>query len=135
MTGQAGPAIALGALYFGILVIGFGCALRTRTASDFHLAGHALGAVRAALSQAAGAYGCWILIGVSGAAYTLDLAAAWFGAGILAGAALTWFYIGPAVHRQARAAGVLTAFELLGNPSGTEASRSESCRPPCWHCP
>ena len=124
MTSQAGLAIALGALLIGELLIGFRCAPRTRSVSDFHLAGGSLGAARAALSQAAGAYGLWILIGVSGAAYTLGLAAAWIGGGILAGAALTWFYVGPAVHRQARAAGVMTAFELLGDPSGTEASRS-----------
>jgi Na+/proline symporter len=124
MTSQAGLSIALGGLYAAVLTIGFWCALHTRSTDDFHLAGRSLGAVRAALSQAAGAYGSWILIGVSAAAYTLGLAAAWFGAGILSGAAITWFYVGPAVHRQARAAGVLTAFELLGNPSGTEASRS-----------
>jgi Na+/proline symporter len=124
MTSQAILSIALGALYLGVLLIGIWCMRRTRSAEDFHLAGRSLGAARAALSQAAGAYGSWILIGVSGAAYLLGVAAAWIGAGILAGAALTWFHVGPAVHRQARAAGVATAFELLGNHSQTQASRS-----------
>jgi len=124
MTGRAALIIALSALLTCVLVIGLWCARRTRSVEDFHLAGRTLGAFRAGLSQAAGAYGLWILIGVSGAAYALGLAAAWIAAGVLSGAALGWFYLGPAIHREARAAGATTAFELLGRPGHDLASRS-----------
>jgi Na+/proline symporter len=126
MTSKTALSIALGALCISAILIGFWCARRTESFSDFHLAGRTLGPFRAALSQAAGAYGLWILIGVSGAAYTLGLAAAWIGAGVLVGAALTWFYVGPAIHRHARAAGATTAFELLGNSASADASRGVS---------
>lgn len=124
MTSRSALFIALCALLACVLVIGAWCARRTRNVDDYHLAGRALGAWRAGLSQAAGAYGLWILIGVSGAAYTLGLAAAWIGIGVLAGAALAWVYVGPGIHAQARAAGATTAFELLGRPGADDASRS-----------
>lgn len=124
MTSRAALIIALSAMFTCVLVIGLWCARRTRSVEDFHLAGRTLGAFRAGLSQAAGAYGLWILIGVSGAAYALGLAAVWIAAGVLAGAALGWFYLGPAIHREARAAGATTAFELLGRPGHDFASRS-----------
>jgi len=124
MTSRFALVIALCALLACVLVIGAWCARRTRTVDDFHLAGRTLGAWRAGLSQAAGAYGLWILIGVSGAAYTLGLAAAWIGIGVLAGVALAWFYVGPAIHSQARAVGATTAFELLGQPGRGDALRS-----------
>ena len=124
MTSRAALSIALSALFVVVLLIGLWNARRARSVSDFHLAGGTLGAFRAALSQAAGAYGLWILIGVSGAAYTLGLAAVWMCAGVLAGASLTWFYVGPTIHRQARAAGATTAFELLSRPGRMDSSRS-----------
>ena len=96
-----------------VLLVGLWCARRTGSVEEFHLAGRNLGTVRVGLSQAVTAYGLWIVLGVSGAAYTLGLAAVWIAAGILLGAALSWFYVGPAVNRQARARGAVTAFELL----------------------
>jgi Na+/proline symporter len=99
------------------------CARRTGSVADFHLAGRELGAVRAGLSQGMSAYGLWIILGVAGAAYTVGFAAVWIAVGILVGAALSWFYIGPSVQRQSRARGVSTVFELLaseraGSPRG-----------------
>ena len=83
--------------------------------------------MRAGLSQALSAYGLWIVLGVSGAAYTLGLAAMWIAAGILLGAAISWFYVGPSVHRQARARGVRTAFELLASDRpGSPRSAAQS---------
>lgn len=113
MTSQQTTLFALGALAAIVVILGLWSARRTGTVEDFHLAGRSLGAWRAGLSQAASAYGLWIVLGVSGAAYTLGIAAAWIAVGILLGAALGWFYVGTAVHRQARARGALTAFELL----------------------
>jgi Na+/proline symporter len=124
MTSRSALFIALCALLACVLLIGAWCARRTRNVDDFHLAGRTLGGWRVGLSQAAGAYGLWILIGVSGAAYTLGLAAAWIGIGVLAGAALAWFYVGPGIHSQARMVGATTAFELLGQPGSGDASRS-----------
>jgi Na+/proline symporter len=113
MTSHQTTLFALGALAVIVVLLGLWSARRTGSVEDFHLAGRSLGAVRAGLSQAASAYGLWIVLGVSGAAYTLGLAAAWIAVGILLGAALGWFYVGPSVHRQARARGAVTAFELL----------------------
>lgn len=127
MTSHQTTLFALGALAVIVVLLGLWSARRTGSVEDFHLAGRSLGAVRAGLSQAASAYGLWIVLGVSGAAYTLGLAAAWIAVGILLGAALGWFYVGPSVHRQARARGAVTAFELLaterpGAPRSTAQS-------------
>lgn len=124
MTIRQAVLLAVGTLAALVLLIGLGCARRTRSVEDFHLAGRSLGAFRAALSQAAGAYGLWILIGVSGAAFVLGFSAVWIGAGILAGAALSWFYVGPALHRQSRSQGASTSFELLGGADPPGATRS-----------
>jgi sodium/proline symporter len=113
MTSHQTMLFAMAALAAIVVILGLWCARRTGTVEDFHLGGRTLGAVRAGLSQAVSAYGLWIVLGVSGAAYTLGLAAVWIAVGILLGAALGWFYVGPSVHRQARARGAVTAFELL----------------------
>jgi sodium/proline symporter len=113
MTSHQTMLLAIGGCTAVVLLAGLWGARRSATVEEFHLAGRELGAVRAGLSQAACAYGLWVVLGVSGAAYTLGLAAAWIAVGILLGAALSWFYVGPAIHRQARARGALTSFELL----------------------
>lgn len=115
MTSHQTMLLAIGGSAALVLLLGLWGARRTSTVDEFHLAGRGLGAVRAGLSQAASAYGLWIVLGVSGAAYTLGIAAVWIAAGILLGAALNWFYVGPAIHRQARARGVSTVFELLAS--------------------
>src|SRR5262245_4883252 len=113
MTSHQTLLFALGVYAAIVVLVGLWCARRAGTVVDFHLAGRGLGALRAGLSQGASAYGLWVVLGVSGAAYTLGLAAAWIAAGILLGAALGWFYVGPSVNRQARARGAMTSFELL----------------------
>ncbi len=124
MTSHQTLLLAMGGTAALVLLLGLWTARRTGTIEDFHLAGRGLGALRAGLSQATSAYGLWIVLGVSGAAYTFGLAAAWIAAGILLGAALTWFYVGPAIHRQARARGVTTAFELLATDRPGSAAQS-----------
>lgn len=127
MTSHQITLFAIGGTAAVVLLVGLWCARRAGSIEDFHLAGRELGAIRAGLSQAATAYGLWIVIGVSGAAYTLGFSAVWIAAGILLGAALSWFYVGPAVHRQARARGVTTAFELLTpDRPGTSRSAAQS---------
>jgi sodium/proline symporter len=113
MTSHQTLLFAIGGCAALVLFIGLWCARRSGTVEDFHLAGRGLGALRAGLSQGVSAYGLWIILGVSGAAYLLGIAAVWIAAGVLLGAALSWFYVGPAVHREARARGASTAFELL----------------------
>ncbi len=128
MTSRETVLLAVSALAAVVLVAGVWCARRVGNVEDFHLSGRGLGALRAGLSQAASAYGLWIIIGVSGAAYTIGFAAVWIAAGILFGAALSWFYVGPAVHSQARSRGATTSFELLaaadrhGSPRSTAQS-------------
>ncbi|HSD75196.1 MAG TPA: hypothetical protein VLB75_10535 [Steroidobacteraceae bacterium] len=113
MTSHQTMLLAVGGFAALALLVGLWCARRVGSVADFHLAGRELGAVRAGLSQAASAYGLWIVLGVSGAAYTVGFAALWIAVGILLGAALSWFYVGPSVHRQARSRGATTIFELL----------------------
>ncbi len=124
MSSREAVLLAVGASAALVLLIGLWCARRTRSVEDFHLVGRALGAFRAGLSQAASAYGLWILVGVSGAAYVLGFSAVWIGVGILIGAALCWFYVGPAIHREARLRGATTAFELLATADRQGSSRS-----------
>jgi Na+/proline symporter len=126
MTSHQTMVLALGGSAAVVLLVGLWCARRAGSIDDFHLAGRELGAVRAALSQAASAYGLWILLGVTGAAYTIGFAAVWIAVGVLLGAALSWFYVGPAVHRQARARGATTAFELLATAQGAPRSAAQS---------
>ena len=80
MTSQQTMLLAIGSCAAVVLLAGLWGARRSATAEEFHLAGRELGALRAGLSQAASAYGLWVVLGVSGAAYTLGLAAAWIAA-------------------------------------------------------
>ena len=54
-----------------------------------------LGAWRLGLSQAAGTYSFWILLGASALAYVRGFAALWLVAGVAIGLVLHWFFIAP----------------------------------------
>ncbi|HEU4532369.1 MAG TPA: M48 family metalloprotease [Steroidobacteraceae bacterium] len=63
-----------------------------------------LGAWRLGLSQAAGTYSFWILLGTSAMAYVRGFAALWLVAGFAIGLALHWFFVGPRLRASAQPA-------------------------------
>jgi Na+/proline symporter len=111
----------LGGIALLVLVIGLWTRRRVRSGEDLRPA-HALGVVRSGLSGAASAYSFWVMVGVTGAAFTLGWSALWIAIGVLLGAAFAWFVAGPRVKRAAGAAGTGTALELAGGDG--EGSRA-----------
>ena len=111
----------LGGIAFVVLVIGLWTVRRVRSGEDLRPA-DALGVVRSGLSGAASTYSFWVMVGVTGAAFTLGWSALWIAIGVLLGAAFAWFVAGPKVKRAASAAGTGTALELAGGDG--EGSRA-----------
>ena len=113
---------ALGAIALLLLIIALWTLRRARTVEEFHLAGRGLGVIRGGLSAVASAYSFWVMVGVTGAAFTLGWSAVWFAIGIVLGAAFTWFFVGPAVRRAATARAAETALELVGGAGESSAA-------------
>ncbi|HEY7379106.1 MAG TPA: hypothetical protein VH542_10515, partial [Steroidobacteraceae bacterium] len=84
----------LGGIAFVVLVIGLWTLRRVRSGEDFRPR-DALGVVRSGLSGVASVYSFWVMVGVTGAAFTLGWSALWIAIGVLLGAAFAWFVAGP----------------------------------------
>lgn len=69
--------------------------LKTRTSTDYFLAGRRLGPWLTAASQIGNAGLLWVLIVLVEAAYRDGLAAVWSGLALLLGYALSWHYLAP----------------------------------------
>lgn len=126
-------ALASALLVLAILVLLLAWRARRQSGSEPLAGGRSvIPAWRLGLSQAVSAYSLWILLGVSGAAYLRGLGAAWIAAGILVGAAINWFFVGPALR--ARAAGRLPVWlEATGTSvSGPAQAATEGERRGGW---
>lgn len=101
-------------LYKIVLVgIGLWAQRRTDTNADFFLAGRQLGPVVAAISYAASSSSAWTLLGVSGAAFTLGISAAWLVPGILACHVLCWFGLAPRLMSMSTSRNLITLTDVL----------------------
>ena len=101
-------------LYKIVLVgIGLWAQRRTDTNADFFLAGRQLGPVVAAISYAASSSSAWTLLGVSGAAFTLGISAAWLVPGILACHVACWFGLAPKLLHMSTSQNLITLTDVL----------------------
>jgi Na+/proline symporter len=88
---QLSRAQAIACALIVVAVVALALALWARSRSSRL----AVGAWRLGLSQAVSSYSFWIVLGISAAAYVRGLSVIWIAAGILAGAILNGFYVGP----------------------------------------
>ena len=72
-------ALVVTLIVYKVVLLGIGAwaSRRNRDGEDFYLAGRGLGPAVAAISAAASSSSVWTLLGVSGAAFTMGLGAAW----------------------------------------------------------
>jgi len=101
-----------------MLAIGVWASRRTQDSTDFYLGGRRLGAIVAALSQAASASSAWTLLGVSGAAFLWGLSAAWIWLAVILGYAFNWFWVAPRLRRLSIDRGCTTLTQVLADDVG-----------------
>lgn len=100
MPEQAQTTLAILVVYQGLLLaIGLWSQRRSHDARDFFLAGQRLGPWTAGLSAAASSSSAWVLLGISGAAFSWGLSALWILPGAYGGFALNWLWLAPRLRR------------------------------------
>lgn len=100
---------------YKLLLIGIGLWAQRRTSdtTDFFLGGRRLGPVVAAISYSASSSSAWTLLGMSGAAFVLGIAAIWLVIGAVGGMLIAWLFIGPGLLRLSHQHQLLTLTDLL----------------------
>lgn len=84
-------ALAAASILLAVVLVGLALLARRNASAG-------VGALRLGLSQAVSAYSFWILLGVSAAAYSDGLSAAWIALGFVVGAAINGWYVGPRIR-------------------------------------
>jgi len=102
-------------IVYKLVLIGIGLWASRRVASeaDYFLAGQNLGAGVAGLSYAASTSSAWVLLGFTGAVFSMGLVALWLIPGIFAGYLLTWLVIGPRLNAETRERGHITIVDFI----------------------
>jgi len=77
-------------LLIGIVVYS---ARRSKTNSDFILGGKKISGISLALSERATGESAWLLLGLTGLAYSEGMAAIWVAAGCVAGILFLWIFL------------------------------------------
>jgi len=100
--------------------VGIWASRRTRTESDFFIAGQGLGPWVSGLSYAASTSSAWVLLGFSGFVYASGLSALWMVPGIWAGYVVVWLVFGRRLREETAARGhvTLTDFAAAGANDG-----------------
>jgi len=88
-----------------MVAIGWYAYRRTRSGSDFMLAGRDLKPSVAALSAGASDMSGWLLMGLPGALYLTGLLEAWIAVGLTIGAYLNWLVVAPRLRAYTQLAG------------------------------
>lgn len=99
-----------------LVLVGVWASRRTRTQSDFFIAGQGLGPWVAGLSYAASTSSAWVLLGFSGFVYATGLSALWMVPGIWGGYVAVWLFFGRRLREETAAKGhvTLTDFASAG---------------------
>ncbi len=108
MTHSTLTLVILVAYQFCLLGIGFWARRRTHSQEDFFLANRTLGPVVAALSYSASSSSAWVLLGFSGLAYVVGVAALWVSMGSVLGMLVAWYWIAPRMRAYSRQHHLLT---------------------------
>jgi len=96
-----------------LILVGLWAAKRTRTESDFFLAGQGVGAWVSGLSYAASTSSAWVLLGFSGFVYLNGLSALWMVPGIWGGYAAVWLFFGRRLRDETQEKGHVTLTDFL----------------------
>ena len=96
-----------------LLSVGAWAAKRNRDGDDFFLGGRGLGPVVAALSYSSSAASAWVLLGLTGAAYTYGLSTLWLAFGSISAMFVTWFWIAPRLMQFSREHDHITLSEVV----------------------
>jgi sodium/proline symporter len=93
--------------------VGWAAMNRTRSESDFFLGGRSMGRVTVALSAVSSGRSSWLVLGVSGMAYTLGVGAVWAVAGYTVVELFQFVTIGRRLRAQAESADAVTLLDWL----------------------
>lgn len=113
MTKTTAILITLVFYKFILILIGLWANQRTKSTSDYFLAGRKLGPWVAALSASASSSSAWTLLGVSGAAYLWGLPAIWIFPATLSGFLINWFYVAPKLRIYGQNINAITLTDVL----------------------
>lgn len=95
------------------VIIGFVTLRRTRSQSDFFVGGRAMGRLVVALSAVSSGRSSWLVLGVSGMAYTMGVGAAWAVLGYTAVEFFQFIYIGRRLRARTQEYGSITLLDYF----------------------
>jgi SSS family solute:Na+ symporter len=97
-------------IFIGLLTV-----KRTKSQSDFFIGGRAMDKFVVALSAVSSGRSGWVVLGLSGMAYTLGTPAVWSAAGYITMEMFQFVYIGRKLRTQSEAMGSLTLLDYFGS--------------------
>jgi SSS family solute:Na+ symporter len=95
------------------VIVGLLVMRRTRSQSDFFVGGKAMDRIVVALSAVATGRSSWLVLGVSGMAYTMGVSAVWSVVGYILVEMLQFVWIGRPLRRLARSDEAITLLDVL----------------------
>lgn len=98
-----------------LISIGLWASKRTNSADDFFLGGRGLGPVVAALSYSSSAASAWVLLGLTGIAYTFGLSTIWVALGSISSMFVVWYWVAPRLMRFSREHEHITLTEVVAH--------------------
>lgn len=106
-----------------LVSIGLWASKRNQNNDDFYLGGRGLGPFVAALSYSASAASAWVLLGLSGIAYTYGISTIWAALGSITGMFVTWYWIAPRINEFSRQHDHITLTEIVAHKTEGAARR------------
>jgi len=117
-------AVTLAAYQVLLIGIGFWANSRTRDEEDYFLGGRGLGPLVAAISYGSSSSSAWTLLGLSGLAFVLGLAALWVVIGSVIGMLVAWFWIAPRLMDYSRRKNQMTLTAFLADDATGKQRRN-----------
>jgi len=118
MTRSNAALICFLAYGIALLAIAVWAARRTHSSTDFFLGRRRCGAWLLAVSHVANATSGWMVLVISGAAFTLGLAAIWIWLAVIFGYAFNGFYIAPRLRLLSSGLGSITVAQVIAAEAG-----------------
>lgn len=102
------------------VLVGFLTLRRTRTQSDFFIGGRAMGKIVVALSAVSSGRSSWLVLGVSGMAYTMGTGAVWAVVGYVTAEMFQFVYLGRKLRAETEAFGSITLLDYFESKFGDD---------------
>jgi len=102
------------------VLVGFLTLRRTRTQSDFFIGGRAMGKIVVALSAVSSGRSSWLVLGVSGMAYTMGTGAVWAVVGYVTAEMFQFVYLGRKLRTETEAFGSITLLDYFESKFGDD---------------